>query len=300
MKSHHTLLFSTLSSALALAACGGSGGDNAPEQVVITDPRPEVSFFNDDAKTGYVDAMIGRFVSIFRPLSSLSDGVLAKRTIAMTELETLSCTDGGSIALSLTGDPATTSSLSASVSFDNCMESGEASNGSISFSANLDETNDNGTINFSADNFTVTGGDEDVSINGAVTVQMQSDAGSSTFSLNGSEFSLTAGAESISISNYNITAIQNDAAGSGSLSAAMTVSSSVDGTVTFSVDPPLTGSDTADYPDGGAVTMTHSDGSSLTLNADNGDPATFSYTINDNGVVTTGVQRWADTDISDL
>lgn len=292
-------LYPSVACAVLLTACGGS--DSTPSGAdTNSDPNPDVPFFNDVAKTQYVDSMIGRFVSMFRPLSTLSDGVLAKRTIAMTENESVSCSGGGEIAVSLESDPVTEEPTAASITFNNCIESGETSNGGISFSANLDETGDNGTITLTADNLTVTGGDENLALDGAVTVQMQTNGAVSTFSIGGRSLALTAGGDSITFSNYSLTAIDNEATDEGSLSASMTVASSVDGTITFNVDPPLAADGTSDYPTSGTVTMTHSDGSSLTIHADNGDPATFDYTINDNGSITTGVQRWDETDIGDL
>jgi len=121
----------------------------------------------------------------------------------------------------------------------------------------------------------VTGGDEDIALNGSVDLQVQDSASGSEFSISGPNFSVTAAGESITFSDYSITAIDNVNAGTASLSAAMTVSSNVDGTITFAIDPPLAGNDSDDYPTSGVLTMTHSDRSSLTIDADNGDPETF-------------------------
>ena len=289
-----------VSCAVLLTACGGgSGGGNAP--VVIADPDPEVAFFNDDAKLGYVDSMLGRFLSVFRPISNLTGDTLGKRTNAMTETDNVSCSGGGSIQMSITSDGTENALPDAlSISFNNCVEDGETSNGSIALSMNLDDTGDNGTITITASNFTVTGGEEDIAMNGGVTVAMQSTDSSDTFSISGSNFSLSAGGESISISDYNITAIDNFSADSSSLEAGMTVSSDVDGTVTFLVDPPLLINGFDEYPSSGTVTMTHSDGSSLTMNASNGDLATFDYIISDGTTTSSGVLRWDEAGFEDL
>lgn len=301
MKARISPLIAAIACSVLMTACGGGGSDDDnPQPVVISDPNPEEAFFNDDAKFEYVDSMLGRFLSVFRPLSNLSDNDLAKRTILMTETDSISCSGGGSIDLSLTSDDSGEELESASISFNNCTEDGETSNGSIAIDLNLDATGDNGTISISANNFTVTGGDEDIAMNGEVTVSMQSTDSSDTFSISGSSLTVSAGSESISISNYNITAIENIAADSSSLAAGMTVSSNVDGTVIFAVAPPLVLNGSDEYPSSGTLTMTHSDGSSLSMNADNGDPATFDFIISDGTTTSSGVQRWDETELSDI
>jgi|GEM_PF-4021327 len=50
MKSRATQLFSVLSCAILVQACGG-GGDDSNESVFVADPNPEVAFFNDDSQT---------------------------------------------------------------------------------------------------------------------------------------------------------------------------------------------------------------------------------------------------------
>lgn len=301
MNARISLLIPAIACSVFVAACGGgSSDDDNTQPVVISDPNPEEAFFNDDAKFEYVDSMLGRFLSVFRPLSNLADNDLAKRTILMTETDSISCSGGGSVNISLTTDDAGEELESASISFNSCIEEGETTNGDIAIALNLDASGDNGTISISANDFSVTGGDEDIAMNGAVTVGMQSTDSSETFSISGSSLSVTAGSESISISNYNITAIDNFAADSSSLEAGMTVSSNVDGTVTFSVSPPLVLNESDDYPSSGTLTMTHSDGSSLSMTADNGDPATFDFIISDGATTTSGVQRWDEIELDDF
>ena len=65
-------------------------------------------------------------------------------------------------------------------------------------------------------------------------------------------------------------------------------------------DPPLADDGFAEFPLSGVITLTHADGSSLALNAGNGNLETFDFTINDNGSITTGSQRWDETDLGDL
>jgi len=306
MKTLSKCIFPAIGCVLFLTACGGSDEDTSAGQAFIPDPQPEISFFNDDASTDYVNSMITRFVSAFSPLSSFLDddsvakNTFVKRTIARAESLSQSCTGGGNFTISAEIDDVTEELTSFDVVLNGCIENGQTSNGGLSLTSNLDASGDNGTVSLAANNLTLTGGEENIALDGTVNVQLQTTGAESTFTISGPNFSMTAGSESITYSNYSVSAVSNDVTDAVSLSASMTVASTVDGTITFVIDPPLTMEVNSDYPISGTLTMTHSDGSSLALNADNGNPETFDFTINDNGTITTGTQRWDDTDLGDL
>ena len=300
MNNHFSRFVPAVSLNVLLAACGGgSGGDNMAQDV-IDDPNPQAAFFNDEAGLNYVDSMLSRFFSVFRPIANLADDDSAKRTITAIQSETVSCDGGGSVGLSLSDGTEAEIPESISINFNNCIEDGETSNGSIMLVLDLDVSGDNGMVTISANDITITGGEEDIAIDGAVTVALESTDTFNIFSISGSNFSFSAGDESISISDYNITAIDNFSSGSSILEAAMTVTSNMEGTVMFSVNPPFQINDADDYPFSGTLSITHTDGSSLTLNADNGDPETFDFVVNDGSTTSSGVQRWDETELEEL
>jgi len=310
MKVSTKSVFPAVGCILFLSACGGSGGGSGTPagQTFDPDPEPAVSFFNDDAGTDFVNATINRFVGVFSPISSLlggggtsddSSGDSAKRAIARTETETESCADGGTFTVSSEFDDVTDEQTAVSISIDNCIEDGETGNGDITVNL-LDAPGDVEAFSLTADNLTITGGDEDIALDGTVNLQDQFNNAGSTFSISGPNLSVTAGSETIVLSDYSITVIENDFEDTAELSASVTVASSVDGMITLVIDPPLSSDSDAEFPLSGTITMTHADGSSLTLNADNGNPETFDFTINDNGSITSGSQRWDETDLDEL
>jgi len=263
MKVSTKSVFPAVGCILFLSACGGSGGGSGTPagQTFDPDPEPAVSFFNDDAGTDFVNATINRFVGVFSPISSLLGG-------------------GG------TSDDS----------------SGDSAKRAIARTETetLDAPGDVEAFSLTADNLTITGGDEDIALDGTVNLQDQFNNAGSTFSISGPNLSVTAGSETIVLSDYSITVIENDFEDTAELSASVTVASSVDGMITLVIDPPLSSDSDAEFPLSGTITMTHADGSSLTLNADNGNPETFDFTINDNGSITSGSQRWDETDLDEL
>jgi len=308
MKTFSRSLFPALACVLFLTACGGSSDDDSSPatQAFVPDPEPATSFFNDDSGTDFVNNLLGRFLGVLRPLSGLLDddddfkSAIAKRTIARTETLADNCSGGGSFTISGEFDDVTDELISLDGTLNNCIEDGETSNGSLSITSNLDDSGDNGTVSLTVDNLTVTGGEENIALDGTVNVEVQSNGVESTFTISGPNFSMTVDDESLSFSDYSVSAVSNDFTDSSSLSASMTISSSVDGIIMFVIDPPLADDGFSEFPLSGVITLTHADGSSLALNAGNGNPETFDFTINDNGSITTGSQRWDETDLGDL
>ncbi len=282
---------------LVLTACGGSSGGSTPGPVV--DPNAP-SFFNDDAKFSYADSLLGKFLGFFRSASSVSTGISGKRSIAALTQQSSDCTDGGSVDLSVTTNDVTQEPTAASIIFNNCREGSETSAGSLSITSDIDDVSESGTATITASNFSVTGGTEPIALNGTVTMAVQSNGSETTATINGPNMSMTSGNETIVFSNYSITLVGNEATDTASLSASLTLASNIDGTITIDISPPLTDDGISDYPSTGQLVMTHSDGSSLTMNADNGNPATFDYTINDRGAITTGVANWSDTELTSV
>lgn len=292
---------SAVAAGLLLVGCGGGGSSPGTSNPVVNpDPNPDEPFFNSDAKFSYADSLVGKFAGIFRTAVEASSGLQAKRTIAAVENLNIDCQSGGTMNMSVTTDDATGEPSALSVNFNSCRNGSETSNGSINLSSNLDATGDNGTVVMSANNFSVTGGVDPVSVNGEVTISMQTNGDQSTASISGPSLSMTAGSESLTFSNYSIVAVENSSTDAASLSGRVTIASSIDGTINVEISPALTSDVDADYPTAGRLVMTHSDGSSLALDADNGDPNTFNYTITENGTVTSGVANWADTELDDL
>ncbi len=294
--SSFTLPTALVTTCLVLTACGGSsGGSSTPDPVI--DPNAQ-AFFNADAKFGYADTLLGKFLGFFRSASSIPTGISGKRTIAALTEQTTNCTDGGSVGLSLTTDDVTDEPTAASISFNNCQEGSETSSGSLSISASFDDLSENGSATITANNFSVTGGAEPVALNGTVTMAVQTNGAETTATINGPNMSMTSGNETIVFSNYSLTVVDNEATDVSALSASLTLASNIDGTITVTIDPPLTSDGISDYPLTGQLVMTHSDGSSLTMNADNGNPNTFDYSINDRGAISTGVANWSDTELT--
>jgi hypothetical protein len=127
------------------AGCGGSDNDNGDKQKVdVKKASQDLSNFSDAEKLAYAIAKQNKALDKSEPKQKRSR-------------ELLQCQNGGttdiSADLSDYINPITT------ISYDNCLESGEILNGSMKFEG--DETN--GKITF-VTNFTSTGGDEEVTV----------------------------------------------------------------------------------------------------------------------------------------
>jgi len=302
MKNSTRLVYLAAACTIALGACDSSKDSTLPAAAAVTDPNPEISFFNNDAETSFVNSMMGRFVSLVRPLSAVNSDLDNNndRFVLATERGMDNCEDGGSMSYSYTTDDFTSAPTATKVSYIDCKEYGETSNGSVSFTADLDANGDNGTINLTANNFSVTGSEEEIGLNGSVIVEMETNGAVSSSTISGPGMTMTADSETITFSNYSVTMIMNDDTDAASVYGSVTVASSEDGTITVVMDPPLNTGGEDEYPSTGTLSLTHSDGSSMVLNADNGNPETFDFVINDNGVVSSGSERWDETDLINL
>ena len=258
------------------------------------------SFFNDQSTFSFAESLGGRLSRLFSVgLGAFDDeDPSGKRFILATQNFTEECPGGGSIDLSQTTDDLTGELTAAGIEFENCVDGSETSDGGITISGSaLSDNADSGTVSINIDNFSVTGADP-VAMNGEINASTTLVGDETTATVNGSGLTLTAEGETITFSNYSVTAVSNDTTGAATLSASLTVNSSVDGTIAMNINPPLAApDDSTDFPLTGTIVMTHSDGSSLTINADTGNPATFSYTVTENGATTSGTANWADTDI---
>ncbi len=303
-----SLLPLTLTASLVLTACGG-GSDNPESDIVVPDPTTQTpvvtqtpggsGFFNAESKFDYADTLFGSFLGFFRSTTVVASGLDAKRSIAAVATESLPC-DSGSLSYTVSTNDSTGELTAASLNFNNCRQGLETSTGSVEISGSFDDSGDNGSATITANNFSVTGGVEPLALNGSLTISAQSNGNTTSGSISGTSITMTAGIETVVFSNYSLTASGNTDTGSGSISAAMQIDSNIAGTLTMAINPPLVVTAQSEYPESGLLVMTHSDGSSLTMNADTGDASTFSYIINDNGTVTSGVANWSETEVSGL
>ncbi len=283
--------------AATLSACGGDSSSGIDG---VTTPTTTTPFFNDQAPLDFANAMGGKMNNLISPTLSVFTGTSAtasfKRGVLATEMMTLNC-QSGTASMQETTDDATFETTALSASFNNCSSGTETINGSISISGSgLAENADAGSVSLVIDNFTVSG-TAPASVDGSVQLSVTVAGDETTATVQGPGLTMTSDGETISFTNYAMTVINNAATDAVSAQGTMTMASSIDGTITMSINPALETPDqsTNEYPVSGTIALTHSDGSSLTINADTGNPQTFSYVVNDGSATVSGSGNWDDT-----
>lgn len=293
---------------LAITGCGGSesgdgdssGSDGDNSSGGGSTDGTDAAFFNDQETFSFANSVGGRLSSLFANaygvLSSSTDS--AKRQVQAEQTSSFPCEDSGDIALTYVVNDATFELTSVVLGFSECVEEGDTTNGSIAISGSAFTSLDgSGDLVVDLDNLAVSGADP-VSMDGTVTATMSAAGDETTVGVSGNNLSMVAENETINFTNYVLTVINNETTGGTSVALTATIDSSIDGEVAVVIDPPFVRDDDQDAPPtAGRMVMTHADGSSLTIDADTGNEATFNYTVNEDGTVTTGTANWVDTDL---
>lgn len=193
------LSFVLFTSAL-LSACGGGGGgssDSAPTaEPVVYDGLTTQSALTEESSQAFVDAALDNSTSgttsgsvIGVTTESESQFPLNQTTTLFYNLskkyavsaqgtnltgvvvgpETESCTQGGSITITIDVNQAT-GDFTGDIEFDNCREDGQTLEGAMEMSGQIDAATEqfSAPLNITVDNFTVTGTEIDTTMSGFI------------------------------------------------------------------------------------------------------------------------------------
>lgn len=281
---------SNTANASAGSTSGSSGSSN------------DESFFNANEGLRFANKLGGSLTNLFSVANDAGgnsidgyreDSLFSTRA---AQRDTVAC-DSGSMDTVVTTDDGTDVPTSFSLNFSNCQNEGSVANGGITLTLSGDEQNIQMSMVF--DNFSTTEGSETSSIDGSINITGSESGNSSNFSVTGPSLTMVSEGDTLQFSNYSLTATEDSVAQTSSMGASANISSSTDGNLSLAIEPPfITQGGAADYPSSGKMIMTHSDGSQLEIQADNGNADSFDYVINENGTVTSGTERWDNTDLA--
>lgn len=267
---------------------GGSGDSNG-------------SFFNADGGLDFANSLGESMSRMFNTATSAGDGDLSADsqgsvfTARASETSSTAC-DSGSVDSVVTVDDITEELTAFNLQFNDCMSAGSLSTGSIDLAAS--GTADDMQMSIIFDNFSSTDSAGSSAMNGTINVSGSENSGISNFTISGPSLTMVSDGETLSFDSYSLTVLENSATSVVSMSVSATIDSSTDGTLSLSIDPPFVQDEvSSDYPESGRMVMSHSDGSSLEIQADNGSAESFDYIVNDNGIVTSGTELWANSDL---
>ncbi len=260
------------------------------------------AFFNDQDGLDFANSLGGNLSRLFSAALGGSSGAIARNpqsesgiSVRATSNETSTC-DTGSVAATTVTDDNTGELTSLDLVFNNCNSGGTVSSGSVGMVTSGSGANQQ--IDLTFNNFATADQTSSSSINGSISMSGSDSGSGSSFNINGPELTMQTNEETVSFRNYSLSASNDYESGASSLGLNANISSSVDGDVSVTIDPPLTvPDDTFDYPTGGRIQMVHADGSALDINADNGDASTFDYIVTNNGSTTSGTESWEDSDL---
>ena len=284
-----------LACSVVLVGCGGDSDSDLDAGSFTADAVPsQGTFFNDQDGLRFARDMGFNLSSVVtKAFESTSSGLSNAAAnddptsgIYNDDTSVEQC-DSGSVSSSV-GTNANNELENASIVFNNCVIDGQTTSGSMSFSATMPGNSDVLVIEFAE--FGSTGPQGDSFIDGGLTMSINDDLSSS---VSGSELTLIADGDSTVFSDFAINTEFGSDDNTASFDGQGTITSSVDGSVEISISPAFSGPADGN-PTRGVLTMVHEDGSSLTINANTGNPDTYAYTVNGDGVVTSGVGRWDD------
>jgi len=294
IKQHFTV--TVLAASMALVGCGGSSdfdtGNNGPS--TGSNVPSSGSFFNANDGVNFATKLGGKLSGVTtNAVDSTSQGLSNSAqnddptSGVYNDSNSVEQCDSGSVSYSFATDAADNLE-NASIVYNNCVLGGQTTTGTITMNATNSGPSESLTIAFG--DFGNTGADGDSYIDGAVTMSF-SDNGDA--SINGTSLTMTADGETTTFTNFALNTATDPNGTDVSVDGQATIASSVDGTITFVINPALVGPADGN-PVVGQMLMTHEDGSSLLINADTGNPATYNYTVNGNGAITTGTANWDD------
>lgn len=301
MGSLYKLSALTIACSLVLAGCGsGSSSDSNTGAAGITDLPIDNSvasngiFFSDDGGVDYASGLGGDLMSVVDRAVGSSNSALSTAAVEddpstglFNDSTSVEQCDSGSISTSVASN--TNNDLeSASIVFNNCVIDGQTSSGSMSISAS--SSGNIQVLNIDFADFGSTGSEGDSYIDGGIAMSIGDDLSTS---ISGSQLALTADGETTVFSNYSLNASNDDTSGDISMGGGATISSSTDGTLSIAINPAFSGPADGN-PIVGVLQMLHADGSSLIVDADTGNPDTYTYIVNGNGAVSSGIGNWDD------
>jgi len=259
------------------------------------------SFFNANDKLNFANRLGGSLTKMFNVANDAgSSSIEGYREDSLystraAQRDTQAC-EQGTLETDVNTEDGTDVPTSFGLAFNNCLTDGSLSNGSIILTLSGNEQDMQMSMQFN--NFSTTEGSETSSIDGSINISGSQSGDITTFSVSGPSLVMVSGGDTLQFSNYSLTGSENDSTQTSSMGASANISSSTDGNMTLTIDPPFVsqGSNNG-YPASGRMTMVHNDGSQLEIQADNGNPSSFDYVINDNGTVTSGTELWDNTDL---
>lgn len=286
---------------VAMVGCGDDGSSivnmnaqGVPTAPTVSDVPSDGSFFNAEAGVDFASVLGGS-------LSTLSSRALGSSTSAFGDASqtndptsglyfddtSVEACDSGSVSSSI-GTNANDELENASIVFNDCVTDGQTASGSMAFSAQSSGTTE--TLSISFDDFAVSGSDGYSSMDGDFSLSISEDLSAS---ISGSTFTLVADGETTVFSNYSLNTAVDPDTGASSMGGQAVITSSQDGQISFVISPAFE-STGEENPTSGVMSMTHADGSQLIIDAGTGDPATYAYTINGGGAISSGIGNWAD------
>ena len=291
---------------VAMVGCGGSGGGDDTSALnasggplAPTAPAgPNGTFFNDIDGVNFASTVGGGLLNVVERAIGSSDRTFSSAAVAdnpasgvFNDETSVEPCDSGSISYSVATD-ANDELGNASIVFNNCVEDGQTTTGTMSFSSSSSGSSE--SLNVSFGDFATSGPEGDSSIDGNVSMEFGENGSGS---ISGSQLTLVADGETTTFSNFGLDGTLNDTTNEMSVTGQAVIASSTDGTIQFNIDPALTGPADGN-PTVGQLSLIHSDGSSLTIDANTGNPDTYSYTIFGNGSTSSGVGNWENEDIT--
>lgn len=260
------------------------------------------AFFNDQDGLDFANSLGGNLSRLFSAALGGSSGAIARNpqsesgiSVRAVSNETSTC-DTGSVAATTVTDDGTGELTSLDLVFNNCNNGGTVASGGVGLVTSGSGSSQQ--IDLTFNNFATADQTSSSSINGSISMSGSDTGSGSSFNISGPELTMQTNEETVSFRNYSLSASNDFNTGASSLGMNANISSSVDGDVSISIDPPLTViDDTYDYPTSGRIQMVHADGSALDINADNGDASTFDYNVTSNGSTTSGTEKWEDSDL---
>lgn len=292
----------------AMAGCGGSSSSTpSPNDVAAADVAAanaagtvsEGTFFNANDGINFASAVGGNLANVSSRALGSTSSVFGEASqnddpasgIYNDDTSVEQC-DSGSVSSSI-GTSEAGELDNASLVFNNCVIDGQTTTGSMSFTSQSSGSSDTLTVSF--DDFAVSGSEGNSSMDGAVRITIDDDLSSR---VSGTRMTMTVDGDRTEFSNFDLESQVNLDTEASSLGGQATITSTQDGRITMSINPAYA-SDGEEYPTRGAMTLIHEDGSSLIIDAATGDSATYAYTINGGGSITSGIGNWED-EIFDL
>ena len=210
-----------------------------------------------------------------------------------TESEVLDCDVAGTAKLTIKASDAEELSPGDQliIEYDQCdYGDGSTINGSISFTFNEFQSEDNFNVTMLLDANVLTNNEVGV-IKGDVTVIANKENGVTTTTVTSDRFYIRKDDEGSLVENLKTTLIENGTHYELDYDAEFTTDS-IDGKVTIDTDPNFQGDTRKPYPDTGVMIITGANSTYLQLNADTGNNATLYLTVYDGSTTTSEEITW--------